>query len=116
MNDVILKLIKLVTKATTATATRDLHYQIVLDYNGGHPLWFIEHDGKEWQMETFCKPSRNGFKTFKQAESVLEEVLLKVAAEAIKHQRALALDEPDRIPEPEITELEIQYLALEIAS
>lgn len=113
MNDIILKLIYIITELTTVpgdTRARDLHYQIVLDYNHGKPWWTIEHDGSIWQMEQYVPPSRNGFKTFKQAESVMIETLLKVAKDAIEIEK----EGPN--PHPNLTELEIEYLVLEIAS
>lgn len=111
MNDNILKLIDLVTKLT-ADSNRDLHYEITLDYNGGKPLWFLHHDGKIWQMEQYVPPSRNGFRTFTQAEAVLTETLVKVAGDALAAQKKL----PENERLADLTELEIQYLILEIAS
>lgn len=110
MNEVILKLIRIVTALTGTESSRDLHYQIVLDYNNGKPLWFVEHDGKAWQMEQYVPPSRNGFKTFRQAESAMIETLLKVAKEKIEFEKTAVS------PRPDLTELEIEYLVLEIAS
>lgn len=113
MNDVILKLIYIITELTTTPGevkARDKHYQIVLDYNNGNPWWTIEHDGSVWQMEQYVPPSRNGFKTFKQAEAVMIETLLTVAKDAIQVER----DGPN--PHPRLAELEIEYLVLEIAS
>jgi len=110
MNDVILKLIAIINELTGSGYSRDFHYQIVLDYNGGKPWWTLEHDGHLWSMEQYVPPSRNGFKTFKQAESVLIETLLKVAKDMIETEKGL------EEPHPKLTELEIEYLVLEIAS
>ncbi len=114
MNDVILKLIRIITELTMTPGehikARDMHYQIVLDYNYGKPLWYLEHDGYVWNMETYVPPSRNGFKTFKQAESVMIETLLRVAKDAIENEK----EGPNS--HPNLIELEIEYLVLEIAS
>lgn len=116
MNEVILKLIRIVTALTGTESSRDLHYQIVLDYNNGKPLWFVEHDGKAWQMEQYVPPSRNGFKTFRQAEAAMIETLLAVSAQEIDYQKSLNDNEPGKLPVDKVTELEVEYLVLEIAS
>lgn len=120
MNDTILRLIKLVTALTHSPGDpiygRDMDYRIVLDYNSGKPWWTIEHDGKLWNMEKYCPPSFNGFKTFKQAELAMTEVLLKVSKEHLEWNRGLKEGEPAKKSEAKLTELEIEYLVLEIAS
>lgn len=116
MHKNILKLIDLINELTfwdvpkEDRSNRDLHYQIVLDYNYGNPLWLLEHDGKLWQMEKYVPPSRNGFRTFAQAEAVMIETLLKVCRDAIE------VEKTSTEPHPRLTELEIEYLVLEIAS
>lgn len=54
---------------------RDNHFEISWTYNYGDDYWYIQHDGKEWNIDQYLRPSQNQFKSLDEAIQELKEIL-----------------------------------------
>lgn len=54
---------------------RDNHFEICWTYNYGDDYWYIAHDGKQWNIDDWLKPSQNQFKSIDAAIFELKDIL-----------------------------------------
>lgn len=54
---------------------RDNHFEIAWNFNYGDDYWYIAHDGKEWNINQYLRPSQNQFKTMQDAINELKLIL-----------------------------------------
>jgi hypothetical protein len=57
------------------TTLRDHHFEISWTYNYGDDYWYIQHDGKYWNINDHLRPSQNQFKTLQEAIDELKTIL-----------------------------------------
>lgn len=62
---------------------RDNHFEICWTYNYGDDYWYIAHDGKEWNIDNYLKPSQNQFRTMEEAIKELKEILYERNKESL---------------------------------
>lgn len=67
---------KLISQTTNEQMSlRDNHFEICWTYNYGDDYWYIAHDGKQWNIDDWLKPSQNQFKSIDAAIFELKDIL-----------------------------------------